>query len=96
MIITLARLHNANLVYIPAEFLEDSGLNLTKTLTIEIDRKKNKIILTPISEKLASEAKKKVVEIESKITEIRRSQTDLHKIKVYESEKEDYLKNLQK
>jgi bifunctional DNA-binding transcriptional regulator/antitoxin component of YhaV-PrlF toxin-antitoxin module len=94
MAIVIARLQSKNLIYVPSEFLDLTGLSITKNMTMELDLDTNKIVLTPLSEKLAKKARDKIEEFEREINSIRKSQKDLHRVKEIEESKKNYLKYL--
>lgn len=57
----VSKLYTRNIVYIPIEFLIESGIMDSKYLTIEYDNEIKKIILTSISQENAS----KLIDLES-------------------------------
>lgn len=94
MTIVLARLQSKNLVYVPSDFLDETGISITKNMTMELDQDTNRIILTPVSEKSAKKARDQLEEFDKEITVIRKSQKDLAKVRDIEAAKKVYLKRL--
>lgn len=50
MSLTVSKLYKKNLVYIPSDFLNDSGITESKNFIIQYDKKTKKISLIPLPE----------------------------------------------